>query len=493
MSWRTEGNRVIRFIEHLTLGGSYLGQRFSLLKWQRKVIRDLYRTYPDGRRKHRTAVLGIARKNGKTQLAAALALYHLCVPGADSAPEVVCAANTRDQARLLFREAARMVRMSPILRDMCTVHRDRITCHATGGTFVTVSADAGLQQGLNPSFVVVDEYAQAKNSDLFDALTLGSAQRREPMFLVISTAGPYPDGPFAQLVEYGQRVNSGEESDRSFYCEWFGVQPGETVDHTDPEVWQRCNPSWQIMNHADFASAVKRTPEANFRMYRLNQFVRGGNAWLPHGAWDRLAVPDNGFRPGDLLVVGLDAAHRNDSTAIVGVRLPDLHVQVLGHWEADPKDPHWRTPIHEVMDRVREIHAEYVVAEVAYDPAWFAVQASMLSDDGLPMVEFPNTVARMVPATAGGYAAIVDGLITHSGEPALTRHIGNGVLRSDSRGERITKENPSSKRHIDLAVAFLMALHRAQLWREHTKTSDGFLTDGNAYRSDGFEDDDDSW
>ncbi|HVK25225.1 MAG TPA: terminase large subunit [Actinokineospora sp.] len=489
MRWRTEGGRVIRFIEHLTLGGSYLGLPFRLLLWQREVIRDLYRTYPDGRRKHRTAVLGIARKNGKTQLAAALALYHLCADTRDAAPEVVCAANTRDQARLLFREAARMVRMSPLLREICTVHRDRITCHATGGTFFTVSADAGLQQGLNPTFVVVDEYAQAKHSDLFDALTLGSAQRREPLFLVISTAGPYPDGPFAALVDYGHRVNSGEEDDPSFFCKWFGVQPGEEVDHTDPDVWQRCNPSWEIMNHADFASAVKRTPEANWRMYRLNQFVRGGSAWLPHGAWEGLRAPDNGFRPGDLIVVGLDAAYRNDSTAIVGVRLSDLHVEVLGHWEADPKDPHWRTPIAEVMDRVREVCAEYVVAEVAYDPAWFAVQAQMLTDDGLPLVEFPNSVARMVPATAGAYTAVVDGLLTHSDQPALARHIGNCVLKSDARGERITKEFPSSKRHIDLAVAWVMALHRAQLFRE-ADTSDDFLTDGNAYGADGFETDD---
>lgn len=133
MRARSEGRRVRRFVEHLTLGGSYLGRPFKLLAWQHEVINDLYRLNPDGTRKHRTAVLGIARKNGKTQLAAALALYHLCADTRDSAPEVVCAANTRDQARLLFREAARMVRMSPILRDLCTVHRDRITCHAKIG------------------------------------------------------------------------------------------------------------------------------------------------------------------------------------------------------------------------------------------------------------------------------------------------------------------------------------------------------------------------
>jgi phage terminase large subunit-like protein len=457
--------------------------------WQKLVIDEIYRLNADGSRKHRTAVLGIARKNGKTQLAAALALYHLCADTRDTAPEVVCAANTRDQARLLFREAARMVRMSPILREMCMVHRDRITCHATGGTFTTVSADAGLQQGLNPTFVVVDEYAQAKHSDLFDALTLGSAQRNEPLFLVISTAGPHPDGPFAKLVDHGFRVESGEEDDPSFYSKWFGVQPGEEVDHTAPEVWERCNPSWEIMNHADFASSVKRTPQPNFRMYRLNQFVRGGSTWLPHGAWEKLKRPEMRFQPRDEIVVAVDSAWRNDSTAIVGVRLADLHVQRLGHWEAKLDDPHWRTPIYEVMERVREVCRAFNVREVAYDPAWFSVQAQMLEDEGLPMVEFPNSVARMVPATQAAYTAIVDGLITHADQPELSRHLGNCVLKSDNRGERITKESPTSKRHIDLAVAFVMALHRAQLYRDSMKSYDGFITNADPWD----ELDDDTW
>ncbi|MCP3800191.1 terminase large subunit [Allokutzneria sp. A3M-2-11 16] len=460
-----------------------------MLAWQREVIDAIYALTSDGERRHRTAVLGIARKNGKTQLAAALALYHLCADPRDSAPEVVCAANTREQARILFREAARMVRMSPLLAKICTVHRDRITCHATGGVFVTVSADAGLQQGLNPSFVVMDEYAQAKNSDLFDALTLGSAQRRSPLFLVISTAGPYPDGPFAELIDHGNLCATGEVDDTSFWSRWYGVRPGMTVDHTDPAVWERCNPSWSIMNRKDFESSVKRTPEPNFRMYRLNEFIRGGSAWLPHGAWSKLARPGELFAPGDVIVVGVDAAWRNDSTAIVGVRLRDLHVQVLGHWEAPRGDPHWRTPIHDVMERVRDVCRTYSVREVAADPAWFSVQAQMLSDEGLPIVEFPNSVVRMVPATHAAYTSIVDGLVTHSGQPELARHIGNAVLKTDSRGERITKESATSRRHIDLAVAFVMALYRAYLHREE-RPVDGFLLNGDPWNDI---ENDDTW
>ncbi|MBM7770635.1 phage terminase large subunit-like protein [Actinokineospora baliensis] len=491
----TEGHRVARFIGHLTLGGSYLGRPFRLLAWQLSFLLAAYVLLPDGRRKHRTVILGVARKNGKTQISAAIGLYHLCADTRDAAPEVVCAANTREQAKLLFREAARMVRASPLLADICTVQRDQIICHTTGGRFIAVSADAGVQQGLNPSCVIVDEYAQAKSSDLFDALTLGSAQRNEPLFLVISTAGPLPDGPFARLVEHGHRVMSGETDDPSLYLAWYGVQPGEQVDHTDPAVWQRCNPSWELMRHGDFADACKRTPEAAFRMYRLNAFVRGGTSWLPYGAWDALARPERRFRPGDDIVVAVDAAWRNDSTAILGVRLADLHVEVLAHWEAPDGDTHWRTPVHAVMDRIREVCRTYHVREVACDPAWFSVQLQTLTDEGLPMVEFPNSVARMVPATQQAYAAIVDGLISHNGnatpaDTALARHLGNCVIKADGRGERITKESPTSRRHIDLAVAAVMALHRARLWREDVlSSSDGFLVNADPWGDE----EDESW
>jgi phage terminase large subunit-like protein len=135
LSPSTEGRRVRRFVQHLTLGGSYLGQPFRLLTWQRDVIDEIYLLNRDGRRKHRTAVLGIARKNGKTQLAAALALYHLCADTRDAAPEVICAANTRDQARLLSAEVAHQT----------LNHNQRQSPPIHSFTLSTVSVKASLQ------------------------------------------------------------------------------------------------------------------------------------------------------------------------------------------------------------------------------------------------------------------------------------------------------------------------------------------------------------
>src|SRR5690606_6766661 len=174
-------------------------------------------------------------------------------------------------------------------------------------------------------------------SDLFDALTLGSAARNQPMFLIISTAGPDPDGPFAQLCQQGERVNSGETDDPTLFFRSRGPKDGETVDHLDPEVWRRCNPSYDILNPDDFKAAAQRSTESSFRIFRLSPFVLGASSWLPHGLWDSLGEPDDDPRdPGDEVVLGFDGSWKGDSTGLAACRLRGLKVFVLGHWEAPP-------------------------------------------------------------------------------------------------------------------------------------------------------------
>ena len=186
---KTQGGKVIRFMEEfLTLGGSFHGEPFAVLPFQRDVINDIYRLDPEGKRLHRTYLLGLPRKNAKTTLAAALGVYHLIADDADRAPVAIAAAGDRQQARLVFDEVRRMIQGNEDLASVCTVYRNEVKCHRNGGTFRVVSADAGLQQGLNPSFIAINEYHVHKTTELFDALTLGSATRSQPLALVISTA-----------------------------------------------------------------------------------------------------------------------------------------------------------------------------------------------------------------------------------------------------------------------------------------------------------------
>ncbi|MFF3086377.1 terminase large subunit domain-containing protein [Streptomyces nojiriensis] len=465
----SEGYRVAAWIERFCyLTGSFAGQRFTLLPWQRELLIDAYRLERDSfggwRRRHRMAVVCIARKNGKSTIAAAIMLYHLVADRADSQRQIIAAANDRNQARMVFDAAKQMVNASPKLSAVCDVQRDVI--RFKDSTYRVVSADAGRQQGLNPSAVSLDEYAFSKNADLFDALTLGSAARNQPMTWVVSTAGPDPDGPFAMLCEQGERVNSGEATDPTLFYRSWGPRIGDQVDHLDPEVWRACNPSFDILNEEDFKAAAQRSTEASFRIYRLSQFVRGASTWLPHGLWDSLGVDDT-LQPGEAVVLGFDGSWKGDSTGLVATRLADLRVFVLGHWEAPADDAHWRVPMVDVRDALRSALDTYTVRNLVADPYRWEETLENLEAEGFPVEAFPtNSLARMVPATQAVYDACRDGRLSHDGSPALARHIGNAVLREDKYGARITKEFAASRRKIDLAVAMILAVHGAVMWRE---------------------------
>lgn len=467
----TNGPNVVRFAKQfLTLNGSYAGKPFVPLPWMEDTFNDIYRIDPvTGRRIYRTYLLGVPRKNAKSTLGAAVAVYQLIVDTSDPSPQIISAAGDRKQAKLVFDMAKDMILANPDLRSVCSVYRDEIKCHRTNGTYRVVSADAGTVHGLNPSTVIVDEYHVHKKDDLYVALNTGSATRNNPLTLVISTAGYDLEGsPLGRLYNYGRRVESGEQDDPSFGFRWYGPKEGEEIDPNDPAVWERFNPSWPIMNHEEMAISAKQMPESEFIRYRLNGWTSAESAWFPHGAWQDRKDESKALKPGDVVVLGFDGAWKSDSTALVACRLDDFHVQVLGHWEAPPGDPHWRTPVWDVEEAIRRACRTYSVREVAADPYRFEQSLMTLQDEGFPIVEFPsNSVARMVPATQAFYDAVMDQNLTHDGSPALARHIGNAVLRVDNKGARITKEYKASTKHIDLAVAAVIAHHRARAWREN--------------------------
>lgn len=474
----TAGPRVARFIEtFLTLGGSYLGQSFRLMDWQRETLDDIYRIGPDGRRLRRTYVLGLPRKNGKSQFGAAIALYHLIADKADSAPQVISAAGDRKQARLVFDEARRMVLSSPDLSDVCTVHRDVITCHRNGGTYRAVSADAGLQQGLNPSCVIFDELHVFKNDELFVALSQGSGTRSQPLFLVISTAGFDLDTPLGRLYERGLRINghvlngqarTGELDDTSYGMTWWGPEPGVEIDPGDPDVWRRYNPSWTLLSEEEFKASHSTIHESQFVRYRLNGWTSAEEAWLPHGAWAALESPGLTIPDGETVVLGFDGSYKKDATGLVLVSTSYPHaVTVIGVWEALPNDPDWHVPIDEVKERIRWACRTYDVQEIAADPYRWQQALQELEEEGFPVLEFPQQPARTVPATTALYEAVLSGHIRHDGNPTLSRHLANCHLKETPRGAYITKPR-GSRKNIDLAVALAMAYSRAVAWREDT-------------------------
>jgi phage terminase large subunit-like protein len=467
----TQGDKVCRFLTHfLSLGGSFHGQPFEVLPFQREVINDIYRLDDEGKRRHRTYLLGLPRKNAKTTLAAALGVYHLIADDADAAPVAIAAAGDRQQARLVFDEVRRMIQANEDLASVCTVYRNEVKCHRNGGTFRVVSADAGLQQGLNPSFVVIDEYHVHKTAELFDALTLGSATRSQPLTLVISTAGFDLESPLGRLYRYGAKVTSGEIEDPSFGMTWWGPAENEEYDLHDPEVWARFNPAWaHFMNQGEFESAHRRTAQAPFIRYRLNGWTKAENSWLPAGVFEGLAS-ERRLEPGEPVVLGFDGAWQSDSTALVACSVEEpRHIEIIGLWEKpdDQSAMGWRTPVHEVYSTITDAFEKFSVVELAADPWRFEQSLASLAEEGYPVVEFPTgSVQRMTQATQAMFDAVIDGRLSHSGDPALIRHFSNAVLREDARGARVTKDRRGSTRKIDAAVAAIIAHHRAVSWRE---------------------------
>lgn len=464
----SSGAHVVDFIEeYCTLGGSFYGQPFQTMEWQKDAIEDIYSIDPTtGRRLRRTHILGVPRKNTKSIVGAALALYQLIVDKSDSAPQVISAAGDRAQAKLVFNEAKRMVLANPELKAACSVFRDEIQCHHNNGIYKAVSADAGLAHGLNPSTVIFDEYHVFKNDDLFVALNTGSGMRNQPLTLVISTAGWDLEGPFGRLYQRGRRIESGEETDSSFGFTWYGPAEGEDFDPSSPAAWERFNPAWPILNHDEFASAYRTMPESEFIRYRLNGWTATQDSWLPTGAWDSRFNDADPISSGDEVVLGFDGAWKGDSTALVALRLDDLHLSLLDVWEAPIGDQHWRTPAQEVADKIRAACRNFKVREIVADPSRWEFILQDLSEEGLPVIEYPNTIARMVPATQSFYESVMDGHLTHDGNPSMARHVANCVLKMDSRGARITKQYKSSAKHIDIAVAAVMAHHRALALRK---------------------------
>lgn len=468
---RGDGELYCRFVEAVCRVtkdsiASPAGELLKLRPWQRRTVGALRARRPDGRLRHRQALIGMARKNGKSGLAAGLALGGL-VLGPDGGEVYSCAAD-KEQARIVFGTARRMVELDPELSEMLKTYRDAIELPDRGSVYRVLSAEAFTKEGLNPHEVYFDEVHAQPNRELWDVMALAMGARREPLMVGITTAGARFDSSGQDslcygLYEYGTRVALGEVVDPTFLMAWWEPAAGVSADHRDIDVWREANPGFDdLVAREDFESAIKRTPEPEFRIKRTNTWVVGGETWLPFGSWEAIesdrAIPD-----GTPVVLGFDGSFNGDCTALVVASAEQpLHVDVVELWER-PRDatPDWQVPILEVEDKIRQACRRWQVLELACDPFRWARTYQILEAEGLPVVEFPQSPSRMTPATTRFYEAVMNQSMTQSGDPRLARHIGNAVLKADSRGTRIYKEHRNSNRRIDLAVAAVMAVDRA--------------------------------
>jgi phage terminase large subunit-like protein len=447
------------------------GSKLVLRDWQRDLIRNIYATNEDGGFIRKLALVGMPRKNGKSALASHLALFDTFfgVRGG----ETYSVAATRDQARIVFNDAKRIVETHEDLRKNAKVYRDAVEIPATGSVYRVLSAEAGAAEGLNASSIWFDELHAQPNRKMFDVMSLSMAARGDMAHMVsITTAGVRTDSTGRDsvcfdLYQFGQKVTRREIEDDSFWMAWW--EAPEEMNHKDPETWRLSNPGFGDLNSVeDFESAVKRTPEAEFRTKRTNFWASSQTSWLPAGAWEECAG-DAAIYDADDIILGFDGSFSGDASVVVAATIPKdgepVKVNLVKAWEKDLTihDDNWRVDIAEVEQTILDYCQTHPnVKEVACDPFRWQRSMEVLQDKGVPIVEYPSTSARrMVPACAKFYDAVMENRIVHDGDGLLARHISNAVTKIDNLGVRIVKDQRNSPRKIDGAVAAVLCVDRA--------------------------------
>lgn len=452
----TDGDEIIDFAEaHFrVLKGFKAGSPLEFTNWQKWLLRSLFERTDTGRLRYRRALIGLPRKNGKSLMMSAVGVYSMIAGEAGS--EIYAVANDRQQARIIFNEAKQQIQNSPLLAAEATVYRDAIEMPRFGSVFRVLSSEVRAQAGLNPSVTLFDEVWGQQNADLFDQMSLGSGNRIEPIIISITTAGFDLDSLAGRMYQYGKQVAAGEVDDETFGFWWW--EAPEDCDLNDRKAWEIANPNLAegLLDPEDLASAIKQTAESSVRRWRLNNWTRSQESWLPTGAWEQ-CVDHTLTLDEDLPIwVGIDMALKRDTIAVCVAQPQGERVVVRAKiWQPDVDG----VDVAGVEAHLRELHNTYQVQEFVYDPAFFERSAEALSDEGMNMVTFSQSAQRMIPACGNAYEMIVAKKVAHDGSPMFTDQVLSAAQRMSANGWTLSKGK--SKRKIDACIAMVMALDRA--------------------------------
>jgi phage terminase large subunit-like protein len=476
---RGDGELVQQFQEsfcRITKDG-FAGRAGELIRfrpWQTNLTKAIYARRPDGRRKHRRALVGLPRKNGKSAINSGFGLHGL-ITGGHGAEVYACAAD-KDQAKIVFGVAKSMVEADEELSRMINCYRDVLEVPTSGSIFKALSSEAFTKEGLNPTLVIYDELHAAPTDELYDVMLNAFGARKDPMLIAITTAGVKSDQTGGdsicyRLFNHGVDICNGAATDDSFFFAWWG-----SPDDANPalaESWEGANPGYgDLLDPEDFSSVytthVAKGTVNDFKTKRMNMWVSSVKAWMPDGAWNACQYDFEFKPPHKGVVLGFDGSMNGDSTALVAVTVePDPKLIVVKVWEK-PTDKQeaigWKVPRAEVVEEIRKCCRKWNVREVAADEYIWVGELETLAEEGIPVVSFPQTMTRMGPATQRFFELVTNKRLWHDGNADMIRHISNAKIKSDLRGSRLVKDAPNSPRKIDLAVAGVMAVDRAGFW-----------------------------
>jgi phage terminase large subunit-like protein len=485
------------FLKHSK--GEWVGQSFELAPWQEFIIWETFGWYrADGTRRFRAVHTEVARKNGKTTIAAGIGLYLLEADGEPGA-EVYTAATKRDQAAIMHEEAVRMVKRSPGLTTRLETFRRNISNPSTDSKYEPLGADSKTQDGLNVHGALVDELHAHPTGALYEVLETATGARRSPLIFTITTAGSDQTSFCYARREYAVAVLEGVFEDDALFAYIATLDEGD--DWRDADVWIKANPNLGISvkpeSLAEQIAEATRSPrkESAVRRYRLNQWIRATTRWLSLEAWDECA---GDALPGELELAlagrvaygGLDLASTSDVAAFVLIFPPadgsDLWPVVCRFWipEEDLEGRAERTRVpYDVWNRegwlettpgnvtdyrmirsdISELAERYEIRSIGFD-RWNATETtSELLDEGFAMVEHPQNFPSMSPPMKELERMVLSRKILHGAHPVLRWMAANLEVREHDGAIRPVKpSHKMSHQKIDGMVALIMALARAQ-------------------------------
>lgn len=504
----TRGDRNAAWIEMVCRvpEGRLVGQPVRLREWQRDVLRSIYDSPT------RRAIISFGRKNGKTALASFLLLLHLCGPEARANSQLFSAAQSRDQAAILFALAAKTVRMSPDLSRYVSI-RDtakQLYCQELGTLYRALSADASTAYGLSPVFVVHDELGQVKGprSELYEALETATAAQDAPLSVVISTQAPTDADLLSVLVE---DAKSGADPRVKLHLFSAPVD----LDPFSDEAIRAANPAFGDFQNADevraMAEDARRMPsrEAEYRNLILNQRVEASNPFVSRGVWVANGDEPGADEPGMPVYAGLDLSETSDLTAFVMVSpgeggkwavrpvfwLPGAGLAEKSRQDRVPYDVWARDGLLEttpgraieyeyVAMRLRQFFDRYDVRKVAFDRynwkhlrPWLERAGFSEQELSERFQEFGQGFASMSPALRDLEVALLGEKLQHGNHPVLSMCAANAVVQMDPAGNRKLSKSRSRGR-IDGMVALAMAMAVAGTYEDTAADLDAILMSG---------------
>ncbi len=486
--------------------GEWSGHPFELSDWQLFVIACIFGWVrkSDGMRRFRKAYISLGRKQGKSTLAAGIALLLLILdrePGA----EVYCSATKRDQSRIVHNEAKAMVRSSPALRKFATVHQSSIMVQGTNSFFHPVSSDRPLD-GPNPHGVIFDELHawREQHRDFYETMTTGGAARRQPLELTITTAGNDKSLLWLEAEQAIRDIVRDRYTDDSVFG--FICELDEDDDPFDEDCWPKSNPNLGVSVKLSYLRDQSRdaqsapTKRNAFIRYHGNRKVSSVEDAITEEQWKACEGDLSDWSQADYVGGGIDLGGRDDLAAFAHCARFHVATEVVESEGEQVERPVWRYEIRstafleasckrdldrqpwsewiyqgqlilseslipELRDRFADTSSELGCQSFAFDPYNARQIATELEQEGLVAVKMAQNYGHFNEPLMEFLKAVREGRLTHDGDPVLGWCALNMTVKEGARGEKMPAKDHSREK-IDAAVAAIMAFRECYFAEE---------------------------